>query len=929
MARFDSGGGGSSSLDDGGESTSEQQQQTEERRQLRRDADSDPMREQTETEEVQTGGPVGQTGGGSDPMSEPQRDTSPGASGTGQGLDSGDGATQTGESQDSTTINDEQADPSVSPPDSGGTNIPESGGLEQRGDMDEPTAQRRQQTGEGGQRPTQPSEQPKMDQQPMSEREQAAQQQYVENNPEYDSDDIAYVDEQDDGQFRIVFTEEGERTYLRQNTDRANQSVSFGTTGMGTSGTNRSRDREQTARANETVSLGTTGLGTSGTEQSRTREQTGRANETVSLGTTGVGTTQGGDGEQQDEPGLTTADRELVEGEIDERGREQFGDIDWSFGLGDPNKDEVEQFVDEQIGERGSEWVGENVSDPLREWGQDAKESDAFVNTDPPEWADYGQGAPDTVGAGEAAGNLAIGVGNLAEEAPRLPAAGLEDVETADYLLESTPVAGGSEEQFDRRVGQTIRAGAALIQSEAQRAQENPGAFAGEAAASYGVGRALSVAVRATTGARLSDAADTSAARQSVDTYTPDTPDFGGGSGGMNFRSFAADERGQADLSGLGRDADTGGTSRVTSDDLDVEPAENFDIAEERREFLVSKAERSLEQRREFEDSLPGDDGDAPVGEYTAPRREGGSLSEQEFQGVSGGPDMSRSGPTATQQRAFSGSAGPNRAVRLGPGEGIRARQLDTPTDDLRALDQLSRDLVDSAESTGGAGNRRGFAAAGAAGGLGVSVVGEIGVGEGTADSTQPATFSLDEETNRGAVDVGVAGATQSGSMFADVETVSDTSVEVDALDDSLAPSDTVSGVVGDVGGPSDVDTGVDIQSRANTEVGTDIAQEPATDLASDTQQAVPSASDTPTAPVPTTPPASDPGDPFGPRFGPDPTTSNDPDSTPRPSPSPSPDRFRFDDDDGSTRRRDRRRDEREGFARRVDRSLLNPFTGE
>ncbi len=60
------------------------------------------------------------------------------------------------------------------------------------------------------------------------------------------------------------------------------------------------------------------------------------------------------------------------------------------------------------------------------------------------------------------------------EGAPRLPAAALEGVETADYLLESTPVAGGSKEQFDRRVGQTSEAGAALIQSEAQRARENP-----------------------------------------------------------------------------------------------------------------------------------------------------------------------------------------------------------------------------------------------------------------------------------------------------------------------------------------------------------------------------------------------------------------------------------------------------------------------
>lgn len=143
---------------------------------------------------------------------------------------------------------------------------------------------------------------------------------------------------------------------------------------------------------------------------------------------------------------------------------EESGDIDWSGGLGDPNQDEVEQFVDETIGEQGSTYVEENISPRLREFGQDAKNADLFgagpeepatVRAQEGEYDPFsgpsGENTPGNdsgVGPGEVAGNLAIAGANIAEELPKVPATVLEGVEGANYLLEATPAAGGSEEQY-------------------------------------------------------------------------------------------------------------------------------------------------------------------------------------------------------------------------------------------------------------------------------------------------------------------------------------------------------------------------------------------------------------------------------------------------------------------------------------------------
>lgn len=244
-----------------------------------------------------------------------------------------------------------------------------------------------------------------------------------------------------------------------------------------------------------------------------------------------------------------------VEEEQSGKNTEQFGDIDWSFGMGDPNKDEVEQFIDNKLGEGGSEFVQENVGTPLRKFGESAKNADLFGaapektateralnnNYDSLSGGD-GEATADNdsgVGPGEAVGNLALGAANIAEEAPRLPGAALEGVEGANYLLEGTTVAGGSEEEFDERASEAGAFAAAVAKSEADRARNKPGTVAAEALLGAGLGRAVSAS-------RLSPSnpVDTSAARQTIGKYTPDSR----GRSNAGISDFVADKRAQADF---------------------------------------------------------------------------------------------------------------------------------------------------------------------------------------------------------------------------------------------------------------------------------------------------------------------------------------------------------------------------------------------
>lgn len=314
------------------------------------------------------------------------------------------------------------------------------------------------------------------------------------------------------------------------------------------------RAQEAAARANQSVSIGATGLGTTGTAQSRTRERTPRASQSVSLGTEGLGTslprqerkqaakeqireqlTEQGVNPDNVDVNISIGEEGQVVADVSRPDQEQLGDIDWSFGLGDPTKDEVEQFVDETVGEQGSQAVAEAVGEPLRQFGQDAREADVpeqlrdalgvdavgspsaaeIVGEEP-----QTDGVPDTVGPGQAIGNVAIAGANIAEEAPRVPGAALEVVETGDYLLEATPIAGGSEEQFDQRAGKVATAGAALAEQTVERAREQPGPVAGELLLGAGLSRAVSASRFASGGSRVFDS---DAVKQAVGRYRPDT----------------------------------------------------------------------------------------------------------------------------------------------------------------------------------------------------------------------------------------------------------------------------------------------------------------------------------------------------------------------------------------------------------------------
>ncbi len=450
--------------------------------------------------------------------------------------------------------------------------------------------------------------------------EQGVEQRFAAQDEDISADEVEAT-EQADGTITISPTEEAGEATLRELTDRANQSVSLGTTGLGTSGTSQSRTREQTERASESISLGTTGLGTSQgagqpdegeLERGSTAETDTQIDQDIedvqNFTTAQQSNLQRGEGTAAQERREAAEQRirnELeaqgvdpdsvdVDVGVDDEGEmvadvsreEQFGDIDWSMGMGDPETDEVEQFVDETIGGQGTEFVQENLSDPLREWGESAKGADIPQELNERYGADgVGGGAPDTVGPGQAAGNLAIGAANIAESAPRLPAAALEGAEVGGYLLEGTAVSGGSREQFGERAGEVATAGAALAEQEVERIINNPEEAAGEALVGAGIGRAAGTVGRAATGERLANTLDTSAARQATSTYAPDA--VSGASRGA--RSAVSDAA--SSTAAVGQSALRSGSSRTPDVDVRRDPdAPTLEIDPELRQRISDAA---------------------------------------------------------------------------------------------------------------------------------------------------------------------------------------------------------------------------------------------------------------------------------------------------------------------------------------------------
>lgn len=347
----------------------------------------------------------------------------------------------------------------------------------------------------------------------------------LEENPGLDETDVK-IGLTENNEFEVTITEQGREDLRDQQQERADELLS-GVTALEPDGA-----QDVSERAVQSSTPGNSDVGTTGTRQSRSRGRNPRTSESAlsSQPTLGSETTA---------TPPRTRQREERFGDIDfsapTDALERATGVDVPFG-GDPDADEVERFTDETIGEQGSEFVGRTIGDPLREFGENARQADVFADENVPGFAravresplsdpdgtrvgELERNEPADIGPGEAIGNLAIATGNIAEDAPRVPGAALEAVEGAGFLLEGTTVAGGSEEEFDRRAEQAALFGAAAASRVAERARDNPGPFAGEALLGFGAGRVVS-ATRV--GRATSNVADASAARRSVGRFTPD-----------------------------------------------------------------------------------------------------------------------------------------------------------------------------------------------------------------------------------------------------------------------------------------------------------------------------------------------------------------------------------------------------------------------
>jgi len=231
---------------------------------------------------------------------------------------------------------------------------------------------------------------------------------------------------------------------------------------------------------------------------------------------------------------------------------EAFGDADLSFGLGGPG-DEVEQFTDE--------FLSGGAGDVSEQTGLDQP----FANTRDAVNADE---QSETVQQGLEPDPLTRAAFRIGSEAPDLPARAVEGVETGLFLTGGTPAAGGSEEEFDRRLEQIGTAAAGRADLAAESARQNPEQFA----ADFIVGSAAEAGAVGLLGraARASDTPTPSrrdAARQTLDELTPDVQ--------TRQRSFLADERGTIDMT---RDRDAEASAEA---DESIDVADSADEGEQ------------------------------------------------------------------------------------------------------------------------------------------------------------------------------------------------------------------------------------------------------------------------------------------------------------------------------------------------------------
>jgi hypothetical protein len=339
------------------------------------------------------------------------------------------------------------------------------------------------------------------------------------------------------------------------------------------------------------------------------------------------------------DPTLVRAEsRARADARRDGRG-EQFGDVDLSFGLGDAERDEVERALDERLPGAAPQLASVTDEDarpssPLSEAGLVSQPTDeAFRTTN----------------------SIVAGLDDASRGVAETPGVALEAAEAGLFLNEANPAAGGSQEQFDRRLAALGEEGARRAGAAAEFAAANPvrasTAFVAGSVAEAGVVGSLS---RAGSAGRLASPGSRStvgAASQTADTFTPDLP--------SRRASFVEADRGQADQSLLSLS-----TERSVTDDLPDEIA-GTDPSRRRPPDLGNERERVSPLN---EDRGRADDVDDPLGSTTgsdATRRADSQLENLERMGLASDAEL-------------------------------RGRAVDLPADDLRRLVDVERDLTAS-----------------------------------------------------------------------------------------------------------------------------------------------------------------------------------------------------------------------------------------
>lgn len=490
-----------------------------------------------------------------------------------------------------------------------------------------------------------------------------------------------------------------------------------------------------------------------------------------------------GDAERVDADAVRdpTLRREAVQEDRDDLGlsrdSEQFGDIDFSAGLGGP-EDEVERFVDEDVPE-----VAQQFSPEQRDLLRDAAAETV------PGFSSFNRAA-EISGVDE---SIDRGVQDAATGYAELPAQGLEASELALYITDATPAAGGSEAQFDRRIDQVGSAAAGRAVLAAQAAENDPvrtgTAFVAGSAAEAGtvgaISRLGSAGRLASTGTRSTP----DATIRTAGTYSPDVDAVG------EARRFAAADRGQLELAG--------GEPESPSVEVDDQEAlaQVEDASAQRAAQAGFRGSRRAQNRIDDPGSEINDPADATPIDDAADRGVSPGRDPDVVEDSVGG-DFVASAEVEPTPRAgeadvsrFARQRADETGVGLSPRQSQLARELDPQTTDLRRAADVEQRLA--AQADAGQATRVDVVGAAVGGGVAgalerVDQAQEPSVGAGT-DAGLGSDIGADADVGVGpAVETPADTATRvDTAVRSDVASRVDTRLRTDVRADTAARADT------------------------------------------------------------------------------------------------------------------------------------------